>query len=79
MKRIASSTAKTTAAIAAFLERHYTATHSGDVGPILGQLQLLRDEAPADAGTRRAWNTAVSRAVSGGAPRRVGRPRATHS
>ena len=65
MKRHAISPEQTQAAIAAFLDVHYAETHSNDVGPLLGLLSLLRNDAPANKTAQRQWNEAVSLALTG--------------
>ena len=56
---------ETQAVIASFLEAHYSRTHFNDVGPTLGLLALLRNEAPSDKTAQRQLNAAVSLALTG--------------
>ena len=55
----------TQAAIAAFLDTHYSHAHVNDVGPLLGRLASLRDAEPADEIGLQEWNVAVSAALTG--------------
>jgi hypothetical protein len=65
MKRHADSPETIQAEIAAFLDAHYAKTHSNDIGPLLGVLSSMRDEAPVDGAEQRLWNEAVSLALTG--------------
>ena len=65
MKHHSVSPERTQVAIAAFLKAHYAETHSNDIGPLLGLLSLLRNDAPANKTAQRQWNEAVSLALTG--------------
>ena len=71
IRRKAASDDSAHSAIRAFLDVHYATTHPDEVGPLLGQLQLLGDATAADPASRRRWNEAVSRAVAGMKPDRL--------
>ena len=68
MKRKASAPDTTQAAIAAFLDAHYTHAHLNDVGPLLGRLASLRGEPAPDVCAERQWHAAVSLALTGEMP-----------
>jgi hypothetical protein len=63
-KRKTSSPDTAQAAIAEFLNTHYTHAHVNDVGPVLGRLATLREGPAADAVHARQWNAAVSAALT---------------
>ncbi len=52
------------AAIDAFLAAHMGVVHREDVGPLFGQLALLRRETPADATVRKYWPEAICAALA---------------
>lgn len=52
------------AAIDAFLAAHMGMVHREDVGPLFGQLALLRRERPVDASVRKHWLEAISAALA---------------
>jgi hypothetical protein len=71
VKHKPSSRDPTQAAIAAFLDVHYSHAHVNDVGPLLGRLASLRnDKYPADTIEPHLWNAAVSAALTGQTPPR---------
>ena len=45
-----------------FLERHYENTSSEDIASLLGDLQLLDDETPADQAAWEDWIDAIDKA-----------------
>lgn len=47
-----------------FLDRYYQATHSDEVGGLLGGLSLLPDGSPADAAFQHEWLESVEKVMS---------------
>lgn len=56
-------------ALALFLEKHVGAPWRDDVGPLIGQASLLRQNGLPDEEALRMWNEAVRAAVSSDAAR----------
>ena len=46
-------------AMTAFLEKYYSLTHAGEVGALLGSMQLMEDGRPADPAIWDDWLEAV--------------------